>query len=448
MKSKLNIILLSGGSGERLWPLSNSVRSKQFIKIFKDPTVLNGAYKFESMIQKIYRQIKVVLPNAAVTIATSKSQVSSIYNQLGEDVDISVEPCRRDTFAAISLSVAYLHDIKGVGEDEAVVVCPVDPYVESGYFESIKELYEMARKGEKNLVLMGIEPTCASEKYGYIRTIKDKEGNTVFKFVEKPNINTAEEYIKQGAFWNSGVFAFKLKYVLDKSMKLTGISDYSTLLANYEKLESISFDYAVVEQETSIEVIPYYGVWKDLGTWNTLTETMEDQVVGNAIINNSCENVHVINELDIPVLAIGLKNIVVAASSGGILVSDKEQSSSIKPFVDSLDRQVMYADKSWGTYKVIAIEKYSLIVKVILRAGKRMHYHSHKKRDEIWIVIEGEGRIIIDEMEQFIKVSDVVTIAAGCKHTVIARTELQMIEIQIGKDICVSDKQKYEFWSE
>lgn len=445
MSDKFNIILLSGGSGSRLWPLSNSVRSKQFIKIFKNHVIKNRAY--ESMIQRFYRQIKTEIPNAAVTIATSRSQVSSIYNQLGENIDISVEPCRRDTFAAIALSVAYLHDIKGVEEDDVVVVCPIDPYVESSYFESIKKLCEVAQNGEKSLVLMGIKPTYASEKYGYIRPIKNKEGNLGFTFVEKPNADTAEEYIKQGAFWNGGVFAFKLKYVLDKSMKLIGTSDYSTLLANYEKLERISFDYAVVEQETSIEVIPYYGEWKDLGTWNTLTEMMEDRIVGDATINNTCENVHVINELDIPVLAIGLKNIVVAASSGGILVSDKEQSSSIKPFVESLNHQVMFADKSWGTYKVIGIEKDSLIVKVILHAGKRMHYHSHEKRDEVWVVIRGEGRIIVDGMEQLIKVGDVVTMAAGCKHTVIAQTELQMIEVQLGKTICVSDKQKYESWS-
>ena len=111
MSDKFNIILLSGGSGSRLWPLSNSVRSKQFIKIFKNHVIKNRAY--ESMIQRFYRQIKTEIPNAAVTIATSRSQVSSIYHQLGENIDISVEPCRRDTFAAIALSVAYLHDIKG-----------------------------------------------------------------------------------------------------------------------------------------------------------------------------------------------------------------------------------------------------------------------------------------------------------------------------------------------
>ena len=135
----MNIILLSGGSGKRLWPLSNDIRSKQFIRIFKKE---NG--ELESMVQRIYGQIKKVDPDATVTIATSKSQVSAIHNQLGNDVGISVEPCRRDTFAAIALATAYLHDCLNVPEDEAVVVCPVDPYVDDGYFEIFDSLYALS----------------------------------------------------------------------------------------------------------------------------------------------------------------------------------------------------------------------------------------------------------------------------------------------------------------
>ena len=159
----MNIILLSGGSGKRLWPLSNDIRSKQFIKIFKKE---DGTY--ESMVQRVYRQIKQVDKGATVTIATSKTQVSAIHNQLGEEVGISVEPCRRDTFPAIALATAYLADVQGVDPEEPVVVCPVDPYVEDDYFEALKALSEQAAKSEANLVLMGIEPTYPSEKYGYI----------------------------------------------------------------------------------------------------------------------------------------------------------------------------------------------------------------------------------------------------------------------------------------
>lgn len=432
----MNIILLSGGSGKRLWPLSNDIRSKQFIKIFKKD---DG--EFESMVQRIYRQIRTVDPDAVITIATSKSQVSAINNQLGTDIGVSVEPCRRDTFAAIALATAYLHDVKGIDENQAVVVCPVDPYVEEEYFQCLKRMSERATIGNENLVLMGIEPTYPSEKYGYIKP--KAEGG--YAFTEKPTADKAKEYISQGALWNGGVFAYKLSYVLNKSKELLGTCDYSQLFAGYSQLKKISFDYAVVEQETSIEVVNYSGTWMDLGTWNTLTEAMEGNIIGDATLAESCSNVHVINELGVPIVGLGLNNLVISASPEGILVSDKEQSSYIKPFVDAIDQRVMFAEKSWGSYLVLDVEEESMTVKVTLNPGHKMNYHSHEKRDEVWTVIAGSGRTIVDGMEQIITVGDVVTMASGCKHTVIAgESGLQLIEVQLGQDINVSDKRKYE----
>ena len=399
---------------------------------------------YESMVQRIYRQIKTVDPDATVTIATSKSQVSAIHNQLGPDVGISVEPCRRDTFAAIALATAYLHDVQGVDENEAVVVCPVDPYVEEGYFKTLEAMCNAAQTGEENLVLMGIEPTYPSEKYGYIKPIQEGEKWT-WGFTEKPTKEKAEEYIAAGALWNGGVFAYKLKYVLGKARELLGSSDYETLFKGYADLKKISFDYAVVEAEKSIEVLRYSGTWKDLGTWNTLTEAMEENTVGDARLNETCDNVHVINELGVPILVMGLKDAVVSASPEGILVSDKEQSSYIKPFVDAIDQQVMFAEKSWGSYRVMDVEEDSMTVKVTLNPGHKMNYHSHEKRDEVWTVISGTGTTIVDGMEQPVKPGDVVTMAAGCKHTVIAgNAGLQLIEVQLGTEISVADKKKYE----
>lgn len=444
----MNIILLSGGSGKRLWPLSNDIRSKQFIKIFKRPehvipmgTEYTGNY--ESMVQRIYRQIKTVDPDAVVTIATSKSQVSAIHNQLGTDVGISVEPCRRDTFAAIALATAYLRDVKGVPEDEAVVVCPVDPYVEEGYFKTLRDMCDAAQNGDNSLVLMGIEPTYPSEKYGYIKPMQ-RGGKQSWGFTEKPTAEKAAEYIKDGALWNGGVFAYRLSYVLSKSRELLGTDTYEDLFNAYSTLKKISFDYAVVEHEPSIGVLRYCGTWKDLGTWNTLTEAMEEKTVGDVRLNETCSNVHAINELGVPIIIMGGKDLVVSASPEGILVSDKEQSSYIKPFVDAIDQQIMFAEKSWGSYRVLDIEKDSMTVKVTLNPGHRMNYHSHEKRDEIWNVIRGSGRTVVDGMEQPVKAGDVITMFAGCKHTVIADTELQLIEVQLGTDISVADKKKYE----
>lgn len=435
----MNIVLLSGGSGKRLWPLSNDIRSKQFIKIFQI-----GEGKYESMVQRVYRQIKNVDSDAVVTIATSKSQVSAIHNQLGDDVGISVEPCRRDTFPAIALSAAYLHDVKKVGEEESVIVCPVDPYVNDDYFEALNILGKRAAVSDANLVLMGIEPTYPSEKYGYIIPESKDEFSKVSMFKEKPTQEVAKQYISDGALWNGGVFAFRLGYVLKRAHELIDFTDYYDLFDKYETLTKISFDYAVVEHEELIEVMRFNGMWKDLGTWNTLTEAMESKNVGEAIFNDKCENVHVLNELNVPVLCMGLKDVVVSASPEGILVSDKEQSSYIKPYVDEIDQQIMFAEKSWGSFRVLDIENGNMTIKVTLNPGHSMNYHSHQYRDEVWTIIKGEGRTIVDGMEQKVKAGDVVTMSAGCRHTIIADTELHVIEVQIGEEISVNDKQKFE----
>lgn len=435
----MNIVLLSGGSGKRLWPLSNDIRSKQFIKIFKKE---DGTY--ESMVQRVYRQIKKVDAEAKVTIATSKTQVSSIHNQLGTDVGISIEPCRRDTFPAIVLAASYLVDVMNVDENESVVVCPVDPYVEDDYFEAVQALSLQADKGEANLVLMGMEPTYPSEKYGYIIPASSDDVAMVETFKEKPTAAVAQEYIAQGALWNGGVFAFKLKYVLEKAHELIDFVDYDDLFRKYDTLTKISFDYAVVEKEEAIQVMRYNGQWKDLGTWNTLTEAMGEAVVGNGTMNDTCSDVHIINEMDVPILAMGLHDVVISASPEGILVSDKEQSSYIKPFVDAFEQQIMFAEKSWGSFNVIDVEAESMTIKVVLNPGHSMNYHSHRNRDEVWVVIAGEGRTIVDGMEQRVNAGDVLTMSAGCRHTIMADTELKLIEVQLGKDISVQDKQKFE----
>ena len=434
----MNIILLSGGSGKRLWPLSNDIRSKQFIKIFKQS---NGTY--ESMLQRMYHNIKEIDKKGSITIATSKSQVSAIFNQLGENVGISVEPCRRDTFPAIALASEYLKDVRGIGLNEVVIVCPVDPYVKREYFEALQNLAVQAEKNEANLVLMGIEPTYPSEKYGYVIPKSNTATAMVSTFKEKPTVDLAQQYIEEGALWNGGVFAFKLSYLIDKAHELIDYIDYEDMLKRYESLPKISFDYAVVEKEKKIQVQRFQGECKDLGTWNTLTEAMEDAVFGNGILNDKCKNVHIVNEMDVPILAMGLHDVVISASPEGILVSDKEQSSYIKPIVDGFEQQIMFAEKSWGSFRVIDVEKESLTIKVTLNPKHSMNYHSHKNRDEAWIVIQGSGKAILDGEEKEIQVGDVLTMHAGCRHTVMATTELKLIEVQLGKDISVQDKEKH-----
>ena len=291
-----------------------------------------------------------------------------------------------------------------------------------------------------NITLMGIEPTYPSEKYGYIIPESAEGVSIVKEFKEKPDTETAEKYIAQGALWNAGVFAFKLGYLLDKAHSMIDFADYRELFEKYSQLEKISFDYAVVEKEPSIQVMRFAGDWKDVGTWNMMAEVMADVTKGNVTIDDTCSNTNVVNELDIPILCMGCKDMVIAASCDGILVADKERSGYMKPYVEKISEGVRFAEKSWGTYTVIDAQPKSMTVKVSLHTGNMMKYHSHERRDEVWTVIEGTGRTIVDGMEQVVRPGDVVTIAAGCKHTLIADTDMNVIEVQIGEEISQADK--------
>ena len=327
----MNVVLLSGGSGKRLWPLSDDIRSKQFLKLFK-----NDAGQYESMVQRIYAQIKAVDADASVTIATSKTQVPLIKEQLGEDVGISIEPSRRDTFPAIALASLYLKDELKVDPEEVVVVCPVDPYVDIEYFKALKKLEDIAKTGESNLVLMGMEPTYPSEKYGYIIPNSKEEISDVDTFKEKPDQETAKKYLEMGALWNGGVFAYKLGYMIAKTKELLDVLDYKDLYDNYDNAKKISFDYAVVENEPRIRVMRFNGRWDDLGTWGAMADALEEDHIGNVIADDHCSGTKVINETEVPVICMGLKDVVVIVGENGVLVTDKERSEYLKPVVERL----------------------------------------------------------------------------------------------------------------
>ena len=438
----MNIVLLSGGSGKRLWPLSNEVRSKQFLKLLCDK---EG--KHESMVQRVYRQITDAGIHARIVVATSASQVEAIRGQLPKDVDIVVEPERRNTFPAIVLAASYLASRKKIDLEETVIVLPVDPYVDVAYFECFRKMDEEVQKGTADMVLMGITPSYPSEKYGYI--LQGEQG-VVTGFKEKPDEETAARLIQEGALWNAGVFAFRLNYLMEIADQYVQNRDFDDITKHYGDLKKDSFDYEVVEKTKSLAVVPYSGEWKDIGTWNTLTEEMEEESVGYAVTGEDCVNTHVINELSIPVVALGTKNIVVAASPDGILVSDKHKSSYIKPYVENITGRPMYEERRWGEYKVYDYIQYkdgtkSLTKHITVHAGMAQDYQLHHYKDEVITVVNGSGEVVIDGCLMKLSYGDTICIRRGQKHTMRAIEDLQMICVQIGEEISEEDVEVYEW---
>lgn len=444
----VKIILLSGGSGKRLWPLSNDTRSKQFLKLLKND---NGEY--ESMIQRIYRQLNKVNSNVSITIATGENQQDAIKNQLGEKVDLVLEPARRDTFPAIMLSTAYLAFEKKVDLEETVIVLPIDPYAELEYFSVLKDMDAIVQSGRADMALMGIKPTEPSEKYGYILGKKEEKfvnEYTVTAFCEKPSKNKAEHLIKDGAFWNGGVFAFKLGYAIQILKRYMPYESYKEIYLHYLDFKKISFDYEVVEKVKNIRMSLYNGYWKDLGTWNVMTDWMTENSIGQAMMGEETQNTHVINELDIPVIVLGVKDLVVATSPDGILVSDKEKSDYMKPYVEQIQNRPMFEERCWGDYKVLHYKKYkdscfSLTKYVYIRKGEKINYQSHKMREEIWTIVDGKGRLILDGIQQEIVRGDVIHILPGQKHSVMSLENLHFIETQIGKEVIENDVEWFEW---
>ncbi|KOP73429.1 sugar phosphate nucleotidyltransferase [Priestia megaterium] len=448
----MKLVLLSGGSGKRLWPLSNDSRSKQFLRVLEDENK-----NLESMVQRVWNQISKVGLASSTVIATGKSQEDMIKSQLNNQAGLIIEPCRRDTFPAIALAASYVYSMQNTDLDEVIAILPVDPYVDDQFFARVQDLEEVVQNSNSQLALIGVTPTYPSSKYGYIVPTSEATSNEYFRvscFTEKPSEKQAASLIKEGALWNCGVFAFKLGYVIS-ILKEKGLpTKYEELLKQYEVLPKISFDYEVVEKTQDIVVLPYDGYWKDLGTWNTLTEEMATSQIGKGVISEDSKNVHLINELDIPVTVLGASNLVVAASPDGILVSDKEASPRIKELVGEFDNRPMYEERRWGWYRVLdytklAENKEVLTKRIGVQAGKNLSYQLHDYRDEVWTIIKGEGEFILNDQLKLVKSGDVLQVKSGEKHAIKAITDLEIIEVQTGSQLIEEDIVRlYMNWEE
>lgn len=450
-------VLLSGGSGKRLWPLSNEARPKQYMKVV---TKENNSMERCSMIQRVWDQLKEAHMAERTIVTAGKEQTELILSQVPE-ARIASEPARRDTFGAVLLSCAYLHSQMGAGLSDYAVIMPVDPYTESAYFTAVQQLERAMEESEAEVGLMGVVPNYPATKYGYMipesgGNVSDEWGKDIRKiqgFVEKPTESRARELIQEGALWNCGVFCVRIGDMLKRAQDY-GVGDtYDNIYEQYEKLPRISFDYEVLEKAKKLIAVQFRGFWKDLGTWEALAEQMSTDTIGNVILHETCENTQVINELEIPVAVLGARDLVVAASKDGILVTDKSQAARVKEVTASLTSRPMYEERRWGTLETLddtkGVPVSTLTRKIRIYDGMTSSYHFHRERDEIWTVLGGSGELILEGNKIPLSPGKAVCIRKNQRHAVKAFRDFEYIEIHVGTSTGNEDINRITFnWDE
>lgn len=453
-------VLLSGGSGKRLWPLSNEARPKQYIRLVKKE---NNAMEQCSMIQRVWEQLEEAGMAKRTIVTASGEQQELIFSQV-PGARMAEEPAGRDTFGAVLLSCAYLHDKMGAGPDDYVAVMPVDPYTESGYFKTVQSLEQAMKISGAEVGLMGVVPGYPASKYGYMLPEK-KQWDTqaaeqqvlareesyfaINGFVEKPDEETARALIADGALWNCGVFCVKIGDMLEEARAYGVGTTYDSIYENYGMLPKISFDIEVLEKAEKLIGVRFSGYWKDLGTWDAMAEQMSTDTVGNVIMDDTCENTQVINELNIPIVVMGTSDLVVAASNDGILVTEKSQASRVKEMTKELDSRPMYEERRWGTLETLddtcggAVS--TLTRKIRFYDGMTSSYHFHRERDEIWTVLSGTGELILEGNKIELTPGKAVCIRKNQRHAVKAIRDFEYIEIHVGSSTGSDDINRITF---
>ena len=308
------LILLSGGAGKRLWPLSAEGQPKQFLK------VLPGPQGPRSMAQRVYAQLQRAGLHEKCVVCAGEAQRPLIRQQLGS-VRVAWEPQRRDTFPAVALSCAYLLDEMGAGDGEDVVVIPVDPYVEADYFEALKRLPLVLKESGAEVALLGKRPTAPLSQYGYMLPAGQTGAGAirVAGFEEKPDPQRAGVLMRRGALWNMGIFCFSLGQ-MRRWLEPWGMDlNYRALCRDYASLPKRSFDRQVLEKAANLAALRFEGSWRDLGTWDQLSQVLPP-VTGPCRAENS-PGAFLYNALDVPVVATGVPGVIVVATPDGIYVS-------------------------------------------------------------------------------------------------------------------------------
>lgn len=395
----MQLVLLSGGLGTRLWPLSDANHPKQFLKLFNKEQ--------KSMLQITYNNISKL--NLPIYVASQNIWTKNIFDQIGKNVKIISEPNSMDTFAAILNIAEYLYYKENISKNEIIAIVPIDHFVQKNFYNILYDCQLNMIKNNSDYGLIGIKPKYPNSKYGYICSTD----GIAKKFVEKPNIKDAESLIKQGALWNSGILLFKIESVLKKSNEIFKHDTYEQFTNNYKNLPKTSFDYAVLENEKNISVVNYDGKWDDLGTWNTLSKYIsKDDSNSNNIINYENKSIR-INNID---------NLIVINTSNGLLIEKKDN--------------IVY--EKWGNYQTIynnkSFDSIITIKNMYIDDESKMQGSKCIDAQKTFFVLDGIGEIYINNTPKKIKTDDIISICNNETYYIKGIKNLNIIEVQKEKN--------------
>lgn len=434
----MKVIILAGGSGQRLWPLSRATHPKQFLD-FGDG---------ETLLQKTVKRFHA----DDVLIVTSNEYYHLIRNQVG-DVDILIEPERKNTGPAIVFALNHLLEKGKVEEHETVLVTPSDHVIEPQevFLEAITLARGAAHLGA--LVTFGIKPLKPETGYGYIRC-KGGSGSVrdVEDFVEKPSIELAEEYFADPTyFWNSGIFVFEVKTFLEELAIFA-----PDLLVDFADSPSISIDYALFEKTSRLKMVPLSAKWSDVGSWDSLYSLLNKDDDHNVKIGN----VHDVDTKNCLILGgkrlistIGVEDLVIVETDDAVFIGKKGESQRVKHLVEKLAKKGMKEShthptihRPWGHFTVLEEGRGYKIKKIVVNPMGKLSLQRHKHRSEHWVVVEGKARVRMEEKEFFLEKNESVFVSAMVKHRLKNpfETPLEIIEVQVGSYLGEDDIERFE----